>query len=207
MTRLLDAAATFPRLNFLVLGCIAALRLGELIFSAWRLRIERRAAGADAPTAAVAERVYPWMVLAHAGWYAGCVLEGWLAPAAYAHVAGGSWVVWSAAAAWGASLGLRVWLWASLGRWWSVRIVARAHQPIVTHGPYAWVRHPNYVAVILEIAAVPLLLGAPWTALVGSTANGVVLAFRIRREETYLFAQPGYRAVFAGKRRFIPGLF
>jgi methyltransferase len=96
---------------------------------------------------------------------------------------------------------------ASLGRLWNVRIVERREQPVVTAGPYAWVRHPNYLAVVLEVAAVPVLLGALGTALLGSLANAVVLYFRIRAEEAYLFAQPGYAAAFAGKKRFLPGLF
>jgi isoprenylcysteine carboxyl methyltransferase (ICMT) family protein YpbQ len=63
------------------------------------------------------------------------------------------------------------------------------------------------LAVILEIAGVPLLAGAPWTALVGSLANGWVLGGRIRKEEAYLFSVPGYAAAFSDKKRFVPGVF
>ena len=85
--------------------------------------------------------------------------------------------------------------------------MGRERQPVVTGGPYRYIRHPNYVVVFVEIAAVPLLLGAYGTALLGSLANAWVLAGRIRREEAYLLSVPAYRAAFADKARFVPGLF
>lgn len=196
-------ALALPWSHWLVLSAIAALRAGELAFSAWRLRTDERATGARL----VPERGFPWLVAVHVGWYLGCAGEGWLAPAAYARATPVSALVIAAVAVWVASLMLRLWLWASLGRLWSVRLVSRPGQPVVTRGPYAWVRHPNYLAVILEIAAVPLLLGAPWTALAGSIANGLALTARIRREETYLFGVPGYAEAFGMKKRLVPGVF
>jgi methyltransferase len=182
----------------LVLGAIGIARLVELAVSAARLRAERRAGTAQA----VAEAAYPWMVAVHAAWFAGAAIEGWTVPATLP-----PWGLVLAGLAWAASLALRCWILATLGRLWNVRIVARSRQPVVTGGPYAWIRHPNYLAVILEIAAVPLLLGAAWTAALGTLANGAVLALRIRREEAYLFSQPGYRAAFEHKRRLVPGVF
>ena len=194
-----------------VLGLIAFLRESEVAFSAWRIHVEKRAAygSTQASTSpvveAIPERVFPWMVAVHGGWYVATAAESFWAPATYG--AYGSIILWTVGLIWAASLLLRVWLWANLGRLWNVRIVNRADQPIVTHGPYRWVRHPNYLAVILEIAAVPLLLGAPWTALAGTVANGLILIPRIRREEAYLFSVPGYKAAFAAKKRFLPGLY
>jgi methyltransferase len=181
-----------------VLALIGAARLGELVLSAARLRADRRAGSA----AALPERAFPWIVAVHTGWFAGAALEGWFAPTVLP-----GWALAAAWTAWGVSLALRAWLLASLGRLWSVRLVQRTAQPIVTRGPYAWVRHPNYLAVVLEIAAVPLIVGAAWTALLGSVANAAVVAVRIRREEGYLFAQPGYREAFEDKKRMIPGVF
>ena len=94
-----------------------------------------------------------------------------------------------------------------MGSFWNVRLLRREEQPIVTGGPYRYLRHPNYLAVTIEIAAFPLITGAYWTALAGSAANAAVLWFRIRREEAYLFSFPAYRAAFAGKKRLIPGVF
>jgi methyltransferase len=194
----------------MVLGFIAVLRAAEVMFSAWRIYAEKHAANAASANAdkvsvqPVAEWVFPWMVAVHAGWYVATALESLLAPVAYGSYQAA--ILWGAGLVWAGSLALRVWLWLSLGRLWNVRIVVRKQQPIVTAGPYRWIRHPNYVAVILEIAAVPLLLGAPWVALLGSVANALVLIPRIRREEAYLFGVPGYASAFQGKKRFLPGI-
>jgi methyltransferase len=96
---------------------------------------------------------------------------------------------------------------AALGGLWNVRLISRADQAVVADGPYRYIRHPNYLAVVLEVAAVPLLLGAYWTALIGSVANGLVLWRRIANEEAYLFTVEAYREAFAGKKRLIPGVF
>ncbi len=56
----------------------------------------------------------------------------------------------------------------------------------VARGPYRWLRHPNYLVVILEIAVVPLALGLPLFALVFSLANAALLAYRIRVENQAL---------------------
>ena len=56
----------------------------------------------------------------------------------------------------------------------------------VARGPYRWLRHPNYLIVVLEIAVVPLALGLPLFALVFSLANAALLAYRIRVENQAL---------------------
>jgi methyltransferase len=76
----------------------------------------------------------------------------------------------------------------------------------VTSGPYAYIRHPNYLAVILEFAAVPMLAGARLSALLLSTVNAIVLFDRIRSEERLLNASRAYRRHFANRARFIPRL-
>jgi methyltransferase len=95
----------------------------------------------------------------------------------------------------------------ALGRLWNVRLVQRPDQPVIASGPYRFVRHPNYLAVVLELAAVPLALGAYGTALLAGAANALVLWRRIAAEERYLFSVPGYAAAFAAKKRLIPGVF
>jgi methyltransferase len=77
---------------------------------------------------------------------------------------------------------------------------------IVARGPYRWVRHPNYAAVIVELAALPLLGGALGTALVASLLNAVALSRRIPDEERALAASPAWRAQMARKPRFVPTL-
>ena len=82
--------------------------------------------------------------------------------------------------------GLRWWAIRSLAERWNVRIWVLPGAPLVTRGPYRYLRHPNYVAVVLELLAVPLAFGAWRTALGASLANGALLLVRIRVEERAL---------------------
>jgi methyltransferase len=86
----------------------------------------------------------------------------------------------------------RVWVIASLGRRWTTRVIVLPGAAPVARGPYRWVKHPNYLVVILEIAAVPLALGLPAVAIVFSLANAALLLQRIRIENEALAqaAQP-----------------
>ncbi|MBO0703220.1 MAG: hypothetical protein J2P38_09830 [Candidatus Dormibacteraeota bacterium] len=102
---------------------------------------------------------------------------------------------------------LRWWSIASLGAAWNARGAVPDRLPVVTRGPYRFVRHPNYIAVGLEFLAIPLAGGAWLSALVLSALEGLTLAERVREEERRLFTHPDYRAAFAGRKRFIPGVF
>jgi methyltransferase len=82
--------------------------------------------------------------------------------------------------------GLRIWTLVSLGRYWTTRIIVVPHAPLVRKGPYRFVRHPNYLVVVLEIALLPLALGSWPLAAVFTIANAGVLAWRIKVEnETF----------------------
>jgi methyltransferase len=78
--------------------------------------------------------------------------------------------------------GLRLWTLLSLGRYWTTRIIVVPNAPLVRKGPYRFLRHPNYLVVVLEIALLPLALGSWPLALGFSIANAIVLAWRIRTE-------------------------
>lgn len=104
-----------------------------------------------------------------------------------------------------AAQALRCWAIASLGPHWNVRVIVLPGAPVVTRGPYRFLRHPNYAAVVLEGFAVPLVHGAWVTALAFSLANAALLAVRIRCEERTLAAHCDYAARFAGVRRLVPG--
>lgn len=177
---------------------VACLRLGELALSRHWLIRSRHDSRAEVPR----EPVYPVMVALHALWLAGSLAEPLLLERPIT-----PWLSWPMGLMWVSAIGLKLWMFAAMGRFWNVRIVHRAVQPVVTSGPYQFVRHPNYCAVIVEIAAFPLIMGAWWTALAASAVNGIVLIFRIRREEAYLFGIPAYREAFSAKKRFIPGVF
>ncbi len=80
----------------------------------------------------------------------------------------------------------RLWVIASLGRYWTTRIITLPGAPIVRRGPYRWLRHPNYAIVAAEIAVLPLAFGAWPIAVVFSGLNALLLRHRIRLEEQAL---------------------
>jgi methyltransferase len=92
----------------------------------------------------------------------------------------------------------------ALGSRWTIRILTLPLEPPVTTGIYRYLRHPNYLGVILEIAALPLVHGAVWTAAIVSVANAVLLAFRITAEEHALTTDNGYAVLFGARPRFLP---
>ena len=81
---------------------------------------------------------------------------------------------------------LRLWTLASIGRWWTTRIISAPHFDRVKRGPYKYISHPNYLVVVLEVAIVPLMLGLPSVALVFSVLNALLLRHRIRVENRVL---------------------
>jgi methyltransferase len=86
----------------------------------------------------------------------------------------------------------RLWVIASLRSRWTTRVIVLPGAAPVAFGPYRWLRHPNYLVVVLEIAVVPLALGLPLFALIFSLANAALLATRIRVENQALaWAQAG----------------
>ena len=94
----------------------------------------------------------------------------------------------------------------TLGKRWSVRIMALPGGPPVTGGIYKFIRHPNYLGVVLEIIAVPLLHGAFISAIVFTIMNAAVLYVRVRAEEQALREANDYGSAFAERGRFLPGL-
>ncbi len=104
-----------------------------------------------------------------------------------------------------ATMGLRYWAITSLGDRWTTRVFVVPGEPPVAKGPYRWLRHPNYLAVIVEVAALPLVHTAWWTALAFSAANLLVLRTRIRVEEEALESHSEYRQVLGDRPRLVPG--
>lgn len=81
---------------------------------------------------------------------------------------------------------LRVWCLVSLGAFWNTKIMILPGANVVKKGPYAYIRHPNYVVVCLEIAVLPLMFGAYVTAVTFTILNGIMLFVRIPIEEKAL---------------------
>ena len=75
---------------------------------------------------------------------------------------------------------------ATLGRFWTTRVISLPGAPLVRRGPFRFVRHPNYLIVELELISLPLAFGAPWIALVFGLANALIIAWRIRIEDRLL---------------------
>jgi methyltransferase len=174
----------------ILLAGIGVERLRELDVSRTH---ERSLSGSPAAPAS-----YPLMVAAHAGLVTLPLLE-----ASLRRIRRPRWG-WVAVLA--GATALRVWSIRSLGSSWNVKAVVPPDLEPVERGPYRYVRHPNYLAVILEFAAVPLIAGAWLSAVVLSAVNTVVLADRIREEERLLDESPAYRERFSRRARFIPGI-
>lgn len=81
---------------------------------------------------------------------------------------------------------LRVWVVATLGPYWTTRIITLPGAPLIRRGPYKYVRHPNYLIVAGEIASLPLVFGEIWVAAIYSLLNAAILSWRIKVENRAL---------------------
>jgi methyltransferase len=177
---------------------LGAVGLGRLI----EMRVSRRhqRALAAGGVRRAAEPGFALMVALHAGILVGSALEVLALHRPFTPAVGiPALVVFALANV------LRWWVIATLGPQWNVQVVGSSRAlGVVTRGPYRWVRHPNYVAVFVELVALPLVHGAWVTALVGAALHVVVLRRRLAVEEPVLAADPAYRAAMGGKPRFLP---
>ncbi len=164
-----------PRLwVFTVLGLVAIQRVAELFIS----RRHERALRAQGAVEYGAGH-YPFIVAVHAGWLA--ALSVWAGVAPVMNPAG--------IALYLALQPVRAWVIASLGRYWTTRIISLPAAPLVRRGPYRFLKHPNYTVVVLEIALLPLALGAWPIAMVFSVLNAWVLRIRLSAENQALVAR------------------
>jgi methyltransferase len=174
---------------------VAVGRLVELRIAKRNLRSLLARGGVEA-----APGHYRWMVLLHTFFLLFCPLEVWLLGRPFIPALGIPMLLLAVAAA-----GLRYWVIRTLDGRWTTRIVVLPGVPPVTGGPYRFLRHPNYLAVITEMFALPLVHTAWLTALLFSVLNAAVLRVRIRAEEEALSRMTEYEAAFAGRARLVPG--
>jgi methyltransferase len=154
-----------------LLGYTAGERLVELAIAARNTR-RLRAAGAIE----VGAGHYPLIVLLHTAWLASLALsvgadtriDPWLVALFGVLQLGRLWIIWT------------------LGRFWTTRIITLPGAPLVRTGPYRFLRHPNYLLVVAEIAVLPLAFGLVLQALIFSALNGLLIAHRIRVEAAAL---------------------
>ena len=159
----------------LYLGVLAVQRVGELIHSA-RHEEKLRALGAREHGATH----FRWIVAVHALFPLLLAIEVFALGAR----PGPWWPLWFGL--WLTAQALRyaaVW---ALGERWTVKIWVLPGEPLVTRGIYRWLRHPNYVAVVLELIAAPMMFGA-WRTAIGITLlDALALRERIRTEDRAL---------------------
>jgi methyltransferase len=137
---------------------------------------------------------FPWMVVLHSGFFVSCAVES-----AWRQFPGA--LGWIALAVVVVAQALRYWAVSSLGDRWNTRVIVVPGEPPVEAGPYRFLRHPNYLAVVVEIVAVPLVYGCWMTAIVFSILNAALLRVRIRVEEAALGG--AWQRAFAGRPRLL----
>ncbi len=181
-------------LAFLLLViAVAGQRLVELRISR-RHEAALRARGA---TEHAPRQMLP-MTLLHSAWLVAAPVEVWLLDRPLL-----PWLAIIAFIVFMTGQALRLAAMRALGPRWTVKIITVAEEP-VAGGIFRYLRHPNYLGVVLEIAALPLIHGAWLTATIASVLNGLLLWRRIKAEERALASTSDYEARFAERRRFIP---
>jgi methyltransferase len=156
---------------YVVLALVVLQRAAELLYARHNtLRLLARG-GIE-----LAAEHYPLIVLVHAAWLASMAI--FIPPSEPP--------VWWLLGVYAAAQLVRLWAIASLGPFWTTRLITLPEAPLIARGPYRYLRHPNYVVVCAEIAVLPLAFHALAIAIVFSLLNALVLRVRIRAEERAL---------------------
>jgi methyltransferase len=156
---------------YVILAVVALQRLSELPLSAYNTKRLIAQGGVE-----VGRKHFPLFIVLHAGWLLAIFVAlprdpviHWLPLALYF------------------LLGvLRAWVIATLGPYWTARIITVPNAPLIRNGPYRYLRHPNYWVVVGEIAILPLVFGEIAIAIVFSILNAGMIAWRIRVEDAAL---------------------
>ena len=156
---------------YVIMALVTLQRLSELVIAASNTRY-MRAHGAFE----IGRRHYPTMVALHASW----LVVLWL-------TVGGQPVSWPLIGVFVVLQALRVWVLVTLGRRWTTRIIVLPGAPLVTGGPFRFLRHPNYCVVVGEIAVLPLAFGLVGVAVLFSLLNAAMLWVRIGSETRALY--------------------
>jgi methyltransferase len=156
---------------YLIIALVVLQRGGELMLANRNTR-KLKAQGA----VEIGAEHYRLIVLLHMAWLLAVL---WLLPAPLV-------IYWGWIAVFVLLQAARVWVIASLGPYWTTRIISVPGVPLVKRGPYRFVRHPNYLVVAGEILVLPLAFGEIAVAIVFTIANAAVLYWHIRQEETGL---------------------
>ncbi len=164
----------------ILLVLVAIERIVELIISKRNLKWSFAQGGVE-----FGRSHYKYMVVIHLFLLVGSLIEVWVTKPSLNPTL--SWTMFVLALA---SQGLRWWCISSLGQRWNTLVVIIPGMPAITSGPYKWFKHPNYVAVVIEGFALPLV-GFAWrTALIFSALNFFVLRARLKSENAALATLP-----------------
>ena len=153
-------------------------RLAELVVSTRNARWALARGGRES-----GQRHYVVMVVLHTGLLVGALAEAWWSRPTVSVALAGTMLALVVA-----SQALRWWCIATLGHQWNTRVIVVPGLPRVTGGPYRWFAHPNYVAVVVEGFALPLVRTAWITALAFAVLNAALLSVRVRVENRALAA-------------------
>ena len=161
-----------------VLFFVVAQRGLELLYAGANTRRALARGGIE-----IAAQQYPWIVALHVAWIASMLI--FIPRAAEPNLfLLGLYALLQLA---------RIWSIASLGPYWTTRIITFPDRPLVARGPYRFLRHPNYLVVACEIAVLPLAFGAWQIAALFTALDAIVLSARIRDENHALDARAGTR--------------
>jgi methyltransferase len=164
----------------LLVVLVGLIRLVELSVAQRNLRWARDRGGVETGAGH-----YPVMVALHSALLVGCLVEVWVADRPFL-----PWLGWPMLALLVAAHALRWWCIRTLGPQWNTRVVRVPGMPLVTGGPYRWFRHPNYVAVVVEGFALPMVHTAWITAIAFTVLNALLLRVRLRVENEALAEAP-----------------
>jgi methyltransferase len=161
---------------YLLILAVAVERLAELIVAKRNARWAFAHGGKE-----FGHDHYPVMVTLHTALLLGCLIEPWALHRPFI-----PWLGWPMLAVAALAQVLRWWCITTLGPRWNTRVIVLPEAPLIKLGPYRWLHHPNYVAVVAEGFALPLVHTAWLTALAFTLANAMLLRVRLRVENSAL---------------------
>jgi methyltransferase len=183
-----------PELFAGLVAVTALQRLAELVLSRRNLaRLSRASRPADSGAN------WSALVALQVAWLAGSGLEPLVRAARPEHA-----LFTAGLTAFLAGAALRLWCIHTLGGWWNARARVDPGLCVASHGPYRWIRHPNYLGVLLEVVGLPLAGGAWLTLALALPAHAWVLCRRIQGEDALLAQVPGYREAMGHKGALLP---
>ncbi|QIK54893.1 isoprenylcysteine carboxyl methyltransferase [Dysgonomonas sp. HDW5B] len=157
----------------LFISFVILLRIGELVLARSNERWLLQQGAVE-----YGKEHYPFMVALHASFFVSLIIEYTLTQTVYFNVY--LFILFLILIA------FKAWIISSLGKFWNTKIYRVSNFPLINKGPYRYLKHPNYIVVIAEIAIIPLVFQLYYTAIIFTLLNAVMLAFRIKEENKAL---------------------